>query len=109
VNAWFIVTGVFGTLIILNGELAAAATMIREKERGTVEQLLMTPASTLEVVTAEIVPLFVLLMTMVAFVLMVARLVFHVPFASRRRNVIGHRTLRMPCATRMEHRAKASH
>src|SRR5262249_42191208 len=29
--------------------------------------------------------------------------------ASRRRNVIGHRTLRMPCATRMGHRAKASH
>src|SRR5881409_3215423 len=80
VNAWFVVTGVFGTLIILNGSLVAAATMIREKERGTVDQLLMTPASTLEVVTAKIVPLFVLLMTMVAFVLMVARLVFHVPF-----------------------------
>ncbi len=75
VNAWFIVTGVFGVLIILNGELVAAATMIREKERGTVEQLLMTPASTLEVVTAKIVPLFVLLI----LVLTVARLVFGVP------------------------------
>ena len=80
VNAWFIVTGVFGTLIILNGSLVSAATMIREKERGTVEQLLMTPASTLEVVTAKVVPLFVLLMTMVGLVLLVARLVFHVPF-----------------------------
>ncbi len=80
VNAWFIVTGVFGTLIILNGSLVSAATMIREKERGTVEQLLMTPANTLEVVTAKVVPLFVLLMTMVAVVLVVARVVFHVPF-----------------------------
>jgi ABC-2 type transport system permease protein len=80
VNAWFIVTGVFGTLIILNGSLVSAATMIREKERGTVEQLLMTPASALEVVTAKLVPLFVLLMTMVAVVLTVARLVFGVPF-----------------------------
>src|SRR5207244_7617579 len=53
VNAWFIVTGVFGTLIILNGSLVSAATMIREKERGTVEQLLMTPASALEVVAAK--------------------------------------------------------
>src|SRR5712691_11884576 len=69
VNAWFVVTGVFGTLIILNGSLVSAATMIREKERGTVEQLLMTPASALEVVTAKIVPLFVLLMVMVALVL----------------------------------------
>jgi ABC-2 type transport system permease protein len=80
VNAWFIVTGVFGTLIILNGSLVSAATMIREKERGTVEQLLMTPASALQVVTAKILPLFVLLMGMVGLVLLVARLVFHVPF-----------------------------
>lgn len=80
VNAWFIVTGVFGTLIILNGSLVAGATMIREKERGTVEQLLMTPASALEVIAAKIIPLFLLLMGMVALVLTVARLVFHVPF-----------------------------
>lgn len=80
VNSWFIVTGIFGTLIILNGSLVSAATMIREKERGTVEQLLMTPASALEVVTAKLVPLFILLMLMVGLVLVVARLVFHVPF-----------------------------
>src|SRR5262249_9445267 len=80
VNAWFIVTGVFGTLIILNGSLVSAATMIREKERGTVEQLLMTPASALEVITAKMVPLFVLLMIMlVGLVVAVARLVFGVP------------------------------
>ena len=80
VNAWFIVTGVFGTLIILNGSLVSAATMIREKESGTVEQLLMTPASALEVVAAKIIPLFALLMAMVGFVLLLARLVFDVPF-----------------------------
>jgi len=80
VNAWFIVTGVFGTLIILNGSLVAGATMIREKERGTVEQLLMTPVSALEVVAAKIIPLFLLLMGMVGFALILSRLVFHVPF-----------------------------
>ncbi len=79
VNSWFVVTGVFGTLIILNGSLVSAATMIREKERGTVEQLLMTPASALEVVAAKLVPLFVLLMTMVALVVLVSRTVFAVP------------------------------
>jgi ABC-2 type transport system permease protein len=80
VYTWFTVSGVFGTLIILNGSLVSAATMIREKERGTVEQLLMTPASALEVVTAKIVPLFLLLMGMAGLALTVARLVFHVPF-----------------------------
>jgi ABC-2 type transport system permease protein len=80
VHTWFTVSGVLGTLIILNGSLVAAGTMIREKERGTVEQLLMTPASPLEIVAAKIVPLFVLLMAMAGLALTVARLVFHVPF-----------------------------
>jgi ABC-2 type transport system permease protein len=80
VSTWFTVTGVLGTLITLNGSLVAAATMIREKERGTVEQLLMTPASALEVVTAKIIPLFILLMGMTGLALALARLVFHVPF-----------------------------
>ncbi|MCI0547171.1 MAG: ABC transporter permease [Candidatus Rokubacteria bacterium] len=79
VSAWFTVSGVLGTLIILNGSLVSAATMIREKERGTVEQLLMTPAGALEIVAAKIVPLFALLMAMSALALTVARLVFHVP------------------------------
>jgi ABC-2 type transport system permease protein len=40
----------------------------------------MTPASALEVVTAKIAPLSVLLMGMTGLALTVARLVFHVPF-----------------------------
>jgi drug efflux transport system permease protein len=80
VNSWFIITGVMGTLIILNGSLVSGAMMIKEKEQGTVEQLLMTPASAFEVIAAKIVPLFVLLMGMVALALGLARFVFHVPF-----------------------------
>ena len=80
VTAWFIVTGTMGTLIILNGSLVSAAIMVREKETGTIEQLLMTPTSALEVVTAKMVPVFVLLMGMVVLVLTLAWLVFGVPF-----------------------------
>jgi ABC-2 type transport system permease protein len=80
VNTWFTVSGIIGTLIILNGSLVSAATMIREKERGTVEQLLMTPASALEVIAAKIVPLFALLMAMAGMALLLARGVFAVPF-----------------------------
>ncbi len=80
VSPWFTVSGIFGTLIILNGSLVSAGTMIREKERGTVEQLLMTPASALEVVAAKIVPLFILLMGMTGFALTVAWVVFRMPF-----------------------------
>jgi ABC-2 type transport system permease protein len=79
-HTWFTVTGVLGALLVLNGSLVAATAMIKEKERGTVEQLLMTPASAIEVVTAKIAPLFVLLMGMCFLALTVARLVFGMPF-----------------------------
>ena len=79
VNAWFIVTGTFGVLLILNGSLVASTAMIKEREAGTVEQLLMTPAGTTEIVVAKIVPIFLLLLTMVLIAISVMRLSFHVP------------------------------
>ncbi|MGA2591803.1 MAG: ABC transporter permease [Bryobacteraceae bacterium] len=79
VNAWFIVTGSFGVLLILNGSLVASTAMIKERERGTVEQLLMTPASTTDMVVAKIAPLFGLLMVMSLFAIGIMRVFFAVP------------------------------
>jgi len=79
VNAWFIVTGTFGVLLILNGSLVASTAMIKERERGTVEQLLMTPARTGEIVIAKILPLFILLMMMASLAIVIMRLFFAVP------------------------------
>jgi ABC-2 type transport system permease protein len=79
-SAWFIVTGVLGILLTLNGSIIGGATMVKEKEAGTIEQLLMTPAQAAEIVTAKIAPLFVLLSTQIALALAVGRLVFGLPF-----------------------------
>src|SRR5262245_2314901 len=78
-SAWFIVTGVLGVLLVLNGSIIGGAAMVKEKEAGTIEQLLMTPAQAVEIVTAKIGPLFVLLSTQIALALAVARLVFGLP------------------------------
>jgi ABC-2 type transport system permease protein len=78
-TSWFVITGVFGVLLILNGSIVSSATMIREKDTGTIEQLLMTPASTLEIVCAKVVPLFCLMMMSASLVIIVARLVFGLP------------------------------
>ncbi len=80
VSSWFTVTGIFGLLCILNGSLVSAAAMVKERERGTIEQLLMSPASTSQVIVAKIVPLFLLLCLMALMVTGLMRLVFHVPF-----------------------------
>ena len=78
-NAWFIVTGTLGTLLVLNGSLVAAASMVKEKEVGTVEQLLMTPAEASEIITAKMAPLFLLLCADVGLALTVGYVVFGVP------------------------------
>jgi ABC-2 type transport system permease protein len=79
VNAWFIVTGTFGVLLILNGSLVASTAMIKERERGTMEQLLMTPASTTDMVIAKIAPVFAMLMIMAVIAIVIMRVFFAVP------------------------------
>ena len=44
VSSWFIVTGVLGMLSILNGTIIASTVMLKEREVGTIEQLLMSAA-----------------------------------------------------------------
>lgn len=80
VDSWFIATGVFGLLLILNSSLIAAAAMVKEREAGTIEQLLMSPASTAEIIVAKITPLFVLLCLMMLLAIVVLKAVFRVPF-----------------------------
>jgi ABC-2 type transport system permease protein len=80
VDSWFIATGVFGLLIILNSSLIASAAMVKEREAGTVEQLLMSPASTAEIIVAKLTPLFVLLCMMMLLAIVVLAVVFRVPF-----------------------------
>jgi ABC-2 type transport system permease protein len=80
VDSWFIVTGVFGLLLILNSSLVSSAAMVREREAGTIEQLLMSPATTTEIIIAKITPLFVLLCLMMLVAIGVLKLVFGVPF-----------------------------
>ena len=79
VNSWFIVTGTMGILLVNNGSVVSAATMIKEKEVGTIEQLLMTPATATEITIAKIGPLFFLLVCEILLVLLTGYLVFGVP------------------------------
>jgi ABC-2 type transport system permease protein len=79
-SSWFFVPGVMGLVVTLISSLVSSVTVVREKDTGTLEQLLMTPAEAWEILLAKIVPLFVLLMGDVILALSVGRLVFGVPF-----------------------------
>jgi ABC-2 type transport system permease protein len=79
-SSWFFVPGVIGLVLTLIGSIVSSVTVVREKDTGTLEQLLMTPAEPWEILLAKIVPLFVLLMGDVFLALSLGSLVFHIPF-----------------------------
>jgi len=79
-SSWFFIPGVLGLVLTLISSLVSSVTVVREKDTGTLEQLLMTPAEAWEILLAKIVPLFVLLMGDVILALSLGRLVFGVPF-----------------------------
>ncbi len=79
-SAWFFVPGVMGLVLNLTGSLMSSSALVREKDSGTLEQLLMTPSASWEILTAKIVPLFALLNVEVLLSLAVGIFVFALPF-----------------------------
>jgi ABC-2 type transport system permease protein len=79
-SSWFFVPGVMGLVLTLIATLTSAVTVVKEKDTGTLEQLLMTPAEAWEILVAKIVPLFFLLVGDVLLALTLGRLVFGLPF-----------------------------
>ena len=79
VTSWYYVTGLMSVIMFINASLVASALAVKEKETGTIEQLLMTPAQTGEMLLAKTSPVFVLMMVVLFAALGVGTLVFGMP------------------------------
>lgn len=79
VTSWHYVTGLMSIIMFINASLVASALAVKEKEIGTIEQLLMTPAQTGEMLLAKTSPVFVLMMVVLLVSLGVGMLVFGLP------------------------------
>lgn len=80
IASWFFVPGVIGMVLNIAGILVSSATLLREKETGTLEQLLMNPVSSAEILIAKIIPLMVVLFTNIGVSLTIGMVIFHLPF-----------------------------
>jgi len=94
---WFIVSGILGVLLILNGSLIASSAMVKERETGTLEQLLMSPASTTQIIVAKLFPLFALLCMMGLMAVVLMRVVFDIPFRGNALLVLAAAALCLLC------------
>jgi ABC-2 type transport system permease protein len=76
----FIIPGVVAMILGLVGAQLTSLTVSREWERGTMEQLISTPVTALEVMIGKLMPYFVIGLFDAAFCLCAAAFWFHVPF-----------------------------
>jgi ABC-2 type transport system permease protein len=79
VTQYNIVPGLMGVILTMTMVLMTGLAITRETERGTMENLLATPATALEVMTGKIVPYIFIGLIQVALVLLLSHYVFSVP------------------------------
>src|SRR5574341_2219739 len=79
ITQYNIVPGLLGVILTMTMVLMTGLAMTRERERGTFENLLSTPALPIEVMTGKIVPYILIGLIQVSLVLLAARFIFGVP------------------------------
>jgi len=80
-SAYNFVPAIMGMLLMLVCALMTSISIVREKERGTMEVLLVSPAKPLMVIIAKAVPYLVLAFCILIIILLMARFVLEVPLA----------------------------
>jgi ABC-2 type transport system permease protein len=79
VSSYFMIPGVIGMILFAITSILTATSVVRERERGTIEQLIVTPIRPWELITGKIIP-YVLLAFIDTFeVLILGHWVFGVP------------------------------
>ncbi|UCF24179.1 MAG: ABC transporter permease [Ralstonia sp.] len=80
ITQYNIIPGLMGTILTMTMVMMTGLAMTRERERGTMENLLATPVHPLEVMTGKIVPYIFIGLVQVTIILLMAVFAFHVPF-----------------------------
>ncbi|HEX7636029.1 MAG TPA: ABC transporter permease [Noviherbaspirillum sp.] len=77
---WFFVPGVIGTLTLITIVNLTAFAIVREREVGTLEQILVTPIRPFEFIVGKTLPFFLIGLIQVALATAVGMIWFDVPF-----------------------------
>jgi ABC-2 type transport system permease protein len=83
ITQYNVVPGLMGVILTMTMVLMTGLAITRETERGTMENLLATPANPLEVMTGKIVPYVLIGLIQVSIILLLAWLIFKVPIIGR--------------------------
>lgn len=80
ITQYNIVPGLMGTILTMTLTMMTALAITREREKGTMENLLATPAKPIEIMTGKIVPYVFIGLIQSSIILLAAHTLFGVPF-----------------------------
>lgn len=80
VTQYNIVPGLMGVVLTMTMVMITGLAVTRERERGTMENLLSMPTKPFEVMTGKILPYILVGYAQVCVILIAAKILFHVPF-----------------------------
>jgi ABC-2 type transport system permease protein len=80
ITQYNIVPGLMGVILTMTLVMMTGLAITRERERGTMENLLAMPLSPIEVMTGKIIPYIAIGLVQATIILIAARYVFSVPF-----------------------------
>ncbi len=80
ITQYNVVPGLMGVVLTLTMVMMTGLAITRERERGTMENLLAMPATPMEVMTGKLIPYIGIGLIQASIILLAARYVFQVPF-----------------------------
>ncbi|KGF34814.1 ABC transporter permease [Hoylesella buccalis] len=88
-SAYNFVPGTMGMLMMLICAMMTSVSIVREKERGTMEVLLVSPVKPLYIMIAKAVPYFVLSIMILISILLISKFILAVPIAGNVALIFG--------------------
>ncbi|NLX90144.1 MAG: ABC transporter permease [Firmicutes bacterium] len=79
ITAYYMVPAILGTVVTMTMVLLTSMGIVRERERGTLEQLMVTPIKSIELMIGKIVPYILLGYIQITVALIIGVTVFRVP------------------------------
>jgi ABC-2 type transport system permease protein len=77
-SAKFLVPGLIGFLLMMLAVVSTALSVVREKERGTMEQIIVSPVRPLELILGKTIPFLLTSLVAAVFILLVGYFLFDV-------------------------------
>lgn len=78
-NRYFFLPGIFAMIILIIGMPMTARAIVREKEQGTLEQIIVTPITSTELILGKVLPYTLLSIISSSGIILVSHFWFHLP------------------------------